>query len=122
MNADSRKDSSDLSLEWVKRQLRSLATISPPERLRSKLAGGVPHTAGRRIEKTCGQGRLRWFSYVGAAAVVIILVSILRLKAPLRPAQGPIIDINDRSSRALAADHNSLASVDMNVSEDHCLY
>jgi hypothetical protein len=59
---------------------------------------------------------------VGAAAAVIIVVSILRLQTPLRPPQGPIIDINDRSSHAAGADHNSLAAVDMNVSDEHYLH
>lgn len=121
MNADSREDGREPSLEWVKRQLRSLATLGPPEELRSKLTAAVPQGAGRGIVKPRRPGRFRGLSYLAAAAAVVVLISILHPKTPLWPVQGPIIDINDSLSRAASADHNSLASVDMNVSDEHYL-
>lgn len=109
-------------MEWIEERLRSLGRISPPASLRSKLAAGIPQGADRGVETSIGHRRLRWFSYVGAAAAVILVVSILRFQTPLRPAQGPIIDTNDGLSHAASADHNSLAAVDMNVSDEHYLH
>ena len=71
MSGDSRENCSDPPLEWVEDRLRSLGRISPPASLRSKLAGGIPQGADRGVETSIGRRRLRWLSYVGAAAAVV---------------------------------------------------
>jgi hypothetical protein len=112
----------DASLERVKEQLRSLSAIDPPQSLRSKLMADIPTQASRGAR---GAPARWWFKAIGYGAVAAVVVAgtsaIIRLAGSSARAPGPIGDVNDDSSRTVAADYNSVRPLDSNVYDNNGL-
>ena len=115
MNARPQDDRRDIPLAQVKDQLKALARVKPPGRLRDKLLATVPHDAPRSDAEPLP----RWSQtarYIAIAAAVILVASVLiRFLPPLGGQNRPVADINDRSTAATMTDQNTLRPRDINV-------
>jgi hypothetical protein len=111
-----------MSAAQLKAQLRDLGGIEPPGRLRGKLMAAVPAPAADRAGLTAG---LRWSKvvrYVGAAAVIVVLASVIvqRFTAASGPPQ-IIPDKNDRSGTPVLMDTNHPWPRDINVCDNNAV-
>ncbi len=115
MNVDSRDGREDYSLEGVRRQLRALSRVEPPSRLRERLLGAVPQQTTRDVSPPRMRGWLGARSWVGIAATVAVLGSVLWLRLPTGPTTGPQADANSGLRQVLASDYNSVRPPDINA-------
>ncbi|MCL5278616.1 MAG: anti-sigma factor [Planctomycetes bacterium] len=122
MNVDSTNGRNDFSLNGMKRQLRALSAVEPPEGLKKRLLAAVP----QRATAEAGRPRLwRWrgvAGWVSVAAIILVFCGILWLRTPARPAQGPTPDVNSLLGGVLAADYNSVRPPDTNTLDSNGLY
>ena len=122
MNADSRNEQNDFSLEGIKQQLRALSRIEPPEGLREKLLGAAPRRAAGEVP-TCHSWRWpRVTGWLTIAATILVLCGIVWLRTPTRPSARPASDANSLVGGVLAADYNSVRPPDTNTLDSNGLY
>jgi hypothetical protein len=122
MNVDSTNGQDDCSLNGLKRQLRALSAVEPPEALKKKLLAAVPPRAPAEAGR-CHLWRWRGVTgWVSVAATILVFCGIAWLRAPAGPAQGPTPDANSLLSGVLAADYNSVRPPDTNTLDSNGLY
>lgn len=121
---DGRQDNSGMiPAAQLKAQLRQLGRIEPPSRLKEKLVAAAPPATPRQSSGTVG---LHWpgvLRYVGLAAAVVIVASSVAFQCLAPSIETPrlVADINERSSAATVADHNSLLPRDVNISDNNAI-
>ncbi len=122
MNVDSTNERNGFSLDEMKRQLRALSAVEPPEELKKKLLAAVPQRATAEAGR-CHIWRWRGVTgWVSVAATILVFCGIARLRPGAGPAQGPTPDANSLLSGVLAADYNSVRPVDTNTLDSNGLY
>jgi hypothetical protein len=98
-------------MNWVKRQLKAISEVEPPQSLRDKLVAGIP-TMAISAAATSWSWRKWW---AGAAAAAVVAVSIIAwLGTPWGRQIRSAIDANSDVGRVCATDHNSLRLSDTN--------
>jgi hypothetical protein len=122
MNVDSTNERNGFSLDGMKRQLRALSAVEPPEGLKQKLVAAVPGGATDEVRR-CHVWRWRGVTgWVSVAATITVFCVILWLRTPAEPAQAPAPDANSLLSGMLAADYNSVRPPDTNTLDSNGLY
>ncbi len=122
MNADSRNEQTDFSLEGIKQQLRALSATEPPGRLREKLLTAVPRQMAAEAPRCQLWLWPRVTGWVSVAATILVLCGIVWLRTPSRPATRPAPDANSLVAGVLAADYNSVQPSDTNTLDSNDLY
>jgi hypothetical protein len=121
MSMDSREQRNDVSLGWVKQQLRALSAAQPPRRLEERLRADVPdRTAGEALPWHVR----RWpqvTRWAGIAAAIVVLCSAVWLRPQAGPPTQPLSDTKSAPGRVLAADYNSLRPPDINALDSNGL-
>jgi len=122
MNANPGNGHEEISMDWVRRQLRALVAVEPPASLKSRLIGTIPATGGGQPATRCVPTWSRWARWAGAAAAVVVMASVVAwLGVPSGRQSRPIADINGASSGAYAADHNNPRPSDTNLCDINSL-
>jgi hypothetical protein len=121
MTSDSRNERNDLSLEWLKRQLRALSAVEPPRGLRERLLAAVPLQPANGMSQWQTWRWPRVTGWVGIAATILVLCGVIWLRTPAGPSARPSPDVNSGSGRVLAADYNSLRPPDINALDSNGL-
>ncbi len=122
MNVDSMNERNDFSLNGMKRQLRALSAVEPPEGLKKKLLAAVPQGAAAE-PRPCHLWRWHGVTgWVSVAATILVFCGIAWLRSPAGPRQGPAPDANSLLSGVLAADYNSVRPPDTNTLDSNGLY
>ncbi len=122
MNADSRNEKSDFSLEGIKQQLRALSRIKPPGGLRERLLGAAPRQTAQGLSPHHLWGWPRVTGWVSVAATILVLCGVVWLRTPTRPSAKPTSDANSLVGGVLAADYNSVRPPDTNTLDSNGLY
>ena len=123
MNTHPRDEPSDLPMAWLKKHLKSLSQVIPPETLRQRLMADAARAGAVTPSEPRGHGWSTALRYVGVAAAVILLTGVVvRLGIPSGRTRGPVADQNEDVSLALAADYNSLRPLDTNVCDNNGLH
>ncbi len=121
MNVSSTNERDGFSLDGMKRQLRTLSAVEPPEGLKKKLLAAVP----QRATTEAGRGHIwRWrgvTGWVSVAATILVFCGIAWLRTGAGPAQGPAPDANSLLGGMLAADYNSVRPPDTNTLDSNGL-
>jgi hypothetical protein len=116
MNRNPGNGHEDLSMHWLRRQLKALSAVEPPASLGDRLTADIPAAADGQPGARCVPAWPRWVRWAGAAAAVIVVVSAVAWLGVPSGRQGrPIADMNSASARVYAADHNSPRPSDTNL-------
>jgi hypothetical protein len=116
MNGNTGNGREELSMDWVRSQLRAIAAVEPPQSLRDRVLAGIPAGAAREPATHCGWAWFRRARWAGAAAAAIVTVSIgAWLGTPWGRQLHSAVDVNSHPGRAYATDHNGLRPSDMNL-------
>lgn len=122
MNRDSRNERDGFSLDGMKRQLRALSAVEPPEGLRERLVAAVPRRAAAEVRRCHTWRWPRVTGWASVAATIVVFCGILWLRTPAGPARGPAPDANSLLGGVLAADYNSVRPPDTNTLDSNGLY
>ncbi len=103
-------------------QLRQLSRVAPPAGLREKLMGAVPAATTGQLRNASITRRPRVLRYVGAAAIIVLMVSVLlQFLAPVGRPPRLASDINDPLATAAMTDQNNLPPRDVNVCDSNAV-
>lgn len=121
MNRDARNGREELSMDWMKRQLKMISTVEPPPSLKTKLEAGIPVVGGEPIMR----GIRSWLPgvrWAGAAAAVLVVASAVAwLGTPWDRHIRFAADTNSNPGRTYAADHNGIRPSDTNLCDSNGL-
>lgn len=116
MNRNPGNGHEEISMDWVQRQLKAISAVEPSESLKGRLIAGIPATGREQPVTRRVYPWSRWVRWTGVAATVVVAASAIAWLGVSSIRQShPIADINGASSRAYAADHNSLRPSDTNL-------
>lgn len=116
MNVNPGNGHEEVSMDWVRRQLKAISAVEPPESLKGRLIAGIPVTGEGQRAACCVPAWSGWARWAGAAAAVVVTASaIVWLGVPAGRQGRPIADINSETSQAYARDHNGLSPSDTNL-------
>jgi ferric-dicitrate binding protein FerR (iron transport regulator) len=121
MSMDSREQRNDVSLGWVKQQLRALSAAQPPRRLEQRLLADLP---GQTAEEALPWHVRRWpraTRWAGIAAAIVVLCSLVWLRPQVGPPTQTLSDAKTGPGRVLAADYNSVRPADINALDSNGL-
>jgi hypothetical protein len=122
MNVDSRDERNEVSLEWVRQQLRALSSVEVPKGLKERLWAAVPGLAMREASSWRAWLWPRATGWAGIAATIMVLCSVIWLRTPAGPSARRSPDANNGSGRVLAADYNSVRPPDINALDSNGLH
>ena len=121
MNVDSRDEQNNVSLEWVKQQLRALSAVEPPRGLKGRLLAGIPG----QVASKASPWHMRWWpgatGWAGIAATILVLCGVIWLRPSAGPPVRPSPDANSGLGLVLAADYNSVRPPDINALDSNGL-
>jgi hypothetical protein len=121
MNVDLRDGRDDFSLGWIKQQLQALSAVEPPRSLKEKLLAAVPRLATSGASTRRARLWPKATSWVGIAAAIMVLCSMVWLFTSPGPSTKSSPDANSGLSRVLAADYNSVRPPDTNAFDSNGL-
>ncbi|MBP7052126.1 MAG: hypothetical protein KBE65_14010 [Phycisphaerae bacterium] len=118
MNTNPGYGHEEVSLDWVRRQLKAMSAVEPPSSLRGRLMAGIPVAGEGQPATRCVPMWSRWVRWAGVAAAVIVTASVIvRFGVPAGRQGRPIADMNGAATQAYARDHNGLGASDTNLSD-----
>lgn len=128
MNADSRNEPNDVSLDWIKEQLQAMAAVEPPKELREKLRTAIPCRSADMASPGRTWGWVGGTGWAGIAATIVVLCGVLQLWTPAQLSVGPepdaggsrlglvvAADYNNSLGQMLVTDYNSMHPPDINA-------
>jgi hypothetical protein len=121
MNVGSRDGQNDVSLEWVKQQLRALSAVEPPRGLKERLTAAISYQTGSHTTQWHLRRWPRATGWAGIAATIIVLCCSIWLRPPAGPSARLSPDANSGSGLVLAADYNSVRPPDINALDSNGL-